>query len=261
MLESARALAANPDAIEFIFYLDTCDPADYKNLPKLGAHVINGERCLWSKATNCMYQMSKGRIIMPMNDDIRFLTPDWDARIEERLPPDEIYVAYTNDGHTGRCIAPIMSRRCTDAIGYFAYPQLNYMFIDTWLGDIGERMGRLIYFEDVILQHNHYSFGKMEADAGTGLLYDAEKKAARFSPHDLRDTFASWLVSLGVPVAEVAYYLGHRETATTECSYARWVQAARHVRPPELGPTDVTPDLLAAVGAKVPRDLTAATLR
>ena len=88
-----------------------------------------------------------------------------------------------------------------------------------------------------------------EADAGTGTLYDAEKKAARFSPHDLRDTFASWLLSLGVSVAEVAYYLGHRETSTTERSYARWVRGAWRVRPPELGPTDVTTDLLAAVGA------------
>jgi hypothetical protein len=63
--------------------------------------------------------------------------------------------------------------------------------------------------------------------------------------HDLRDTYASQLVSAGIPLAYVAEQLGHADMATTARHYARWITRGRYVAPPTLGPGEVPADLLA----------------
>jgi integrase len=73
---------------------------------------------------------------------------------------------------------------------------------------------------------------------------------AGHTPKDLRDTFASWLVSLGAPVAWVSESLGHANWAITARHYARWMNdAAGQQFTPKLDSGDVWPDLLARVGA------------
>jgi integrase len=75
---------------------------------------------------------------------------------------------------------------------------------------------------------------------------------AGHTPKDLRDTFASWLVSLGAPVAWVSDALGHSNWAVTARHYARWMDdAARQPLTPQLDSGDVWPDLLARVGATI----------
>jgi len=61
---------------------------------------------------------------------------------------------------------------------------------------------------------------------------------------DLRDTFASWLVSFGIPTKYVADQLGHKHTTTTENHYAKWVPRG-YVEPARLQPGEVPADLLA----------------
>ncbi len=44
-------------------------------------------------------------------------------------------------------------------------------------------------------------------------------------PHMFRDTFAVWYLEHGKDIPDVAKMLGHARTATTEASYAQWVQS------------------------------------
>ncbi len=75
---------------------------------------------------------------------------------------------------------------------------------------------------------------------------------AGHTPKDLRDTFASWLVSLGAPVAWVSESLGHSNWAVTARHYARWVEDAGAGRGiAQLDTGEVWPDLLARVKAKI----------
>jgi hypothetical protein len=77
------------------------------------------------------------------------------------------------------------------------------------------------------------------------------------TPKDLRDTFASWLVSLGAPVAWVSESLGHANWAVTARHYARWVDdAARQPVTPLLDSGDLWPDLLARAGTTSTPDST-----
>jgi integrase len=76
-------------------------------------------------------------------------------------------------------------------------------------------------------------------------------------PKDLRDTFGSWLVSLGAPLPFVQEGLGHSDWATTARHYARWIRAASKQTSPALGPGEVWPDLLARL--EPTREITAPT--
>ncbi len=65
------------------------------------------------------------------------------------------------------------------------------------------------------------------------------------APKDLRDTFASWLLSLGVQLAYVSEQLGHADVAVTARHYAKWCAGNVYRDPMPLLPGEVPADLLA----------------
>ena len=79
------------------------------------------------------------------------------------------------------------------------------------------------------------------------------------APKDLRDTFASWLLSLGVQLGYVSKQLGHADVAVTTRHYAKWVEGESYREPMTLLPGEVPADLLARVvegteAAEAPRE-------
>ncbi|MDH5567646.1 MAG: site-specific integrase, partial [Myxococcales bacterium] len=65
-------------------------------------------------------------------------------------------------------------------------------------------------------------------------------------PKDLRDTFGSWLVSMGIPLQYVSRQLGHSTTVVTEKHYARWIpEDDLYMEPERLRPGETPADLLA----------------
>jgi integrase len=70
---------------------------------------------------------------------------------------------------------------------------------------------------------------------------------------DLRDTFASWLLSLGAPIPLVQEALGHSDWATTARHYGKWIPLAGHHPPLTLEPGEVWPDLLARIPEERPQ--------
>lgn len=69
-------------------------------------------------------------------------------------------------------------------------------------------------------------------------------------PKDLRDTFASHLLSAGVQLAYVSSQLGHSDVAVTARHYARWTGGDRYAAPMAIGPEEVPADLLARIEAR-----------
>jgi len=67
----------------------------------------------------------------------------------------------------------------------------------------------------------------------------------RHTPKDLRDTFASQLLTAGVQLAYVSAQLGHGDVATTARHYARWCGGSAYRRPLEVAAGEVPADLLA----------------
>jgi hypothetical protein len=64
---------------------------------------------------------------------------------------------------------------------------------------------------------------------------------------DLRDTFASQLLSAAVPLGYVSKQLGHADVGVTVRHYARYV-SDDYREPPRLEPGEVPADLLARLG-------------
>jgi integrase len=126
------------------------------------------------------------------------------------------------------------------------------------------RSGRPLLNERVFLRFDVSNFRKREWNE---LLRGARVGSVR--PKDLRDTFASWLLTLGVPAPWVSEALGHADWAVTARHYARWIPGGDD-EPLRRKPGEVYADLLARLapfgaksdatgrdGTTFPRDLEA----
>jgi integrase len=80
-------------------------------------------------------------------------------------------------------------------------------------------------------------------------------------PKDLRDTYASWLLSLGVQLGYVSAQLGHATVAVTASHYARWCAGDVYREPMALLAGEVPADLLARVIADAPKAVPSGTGR
>jgi integrase len=88
-------------------------------------------------------------------------------------------------------------------------------------------------------------------EAALGLPSAAEE---RRSPKDLRDTFASQLLTVGVQLGWISRELGHSDVATTARHYARWAGGAAYRRAIEPGPGEIPADLLAKIEVEWPQE-------
>jgi hypothetical protein len=85
-------------------------------------------------------------------------------------------------------------------------------------------------------------FRRVRQEAGIG----------RRRPKDLRDTFASQLLTAGVQLGYVSQQLGHADVAVTARHYARWTGGDAYRRPLEVEPGEVPADLLAKLCRSLP---------
>jgi integrase len=69
----------------------------------------------------------------------------------------------------------------------------------------------------------------------------------RHRPKDLRDTFASQLLTAGIQLGYISEQLGHSDVATTARHYARWAGGRAYRRPLEVRDGEVPADLIASV--------------
>ena len=70
----------------------------------------------------------------------------------------------------------------------------------------------------------------------------------RWTPKDLRDTYASQLLTAGVPLGLISVQLGHANVGVTAQHYARWVGGA-YRRPMEVEAGEHAADLMARLAA------------
>lgn len=99
-----------------------------------------------------------------MGDDHRTKTFGWDASLTEGIPT--LGVAYGNDliQKENLPTAVVLTSNIVSAIGYMAPPTLRHLYLDNFWLDLGKRIGRLYYRDDVIIEHMHYTVGKSQAD-------------------------------------------------------------------------------------------------
>ncbi len=72
------------------------------------------------------------------------------------------------------------------------------------------------------------------------------------TPKDLRDTFASQLLTAGVQLGYVSKQLGHSDVSVTARHYAKWVDDDAYRHPLTVGEGEVPADLIARIIEIVP---------
>jgi glycosyltransferase involved in cell wall biosynthesis len=175
LLQSIVEMSADPDRIEVVLYVDEDDTASHAiQCGELSINKIIGHRLSMGGLNTACLERSTGDIIVALNDDMVIRTPDWDLRIADvhEKFPDRIYLAYPNDLHTGEllCSTPVLSRITCEVLTHPFPEAYQGGFIDYHLMDIFKRLqvlgkDRIVYLDDVVVEHLHYQYGKSETDA------------------------------------------------------------------------------------------------
>jgi len=125
-----------------------------------------------------------GDIVGFMGDDHLPITVGWDEEIRRDLEAVKAAIWYGNDLIQGPNIptAVAMTTNIVNAIGYMVAPGLTHLYIDNFWKQLGSLSMRLIYRNDVIIQHMHPIAGTGAWDAGyeevnSGQMYEADEKA------------------------------------------------------------------------------------
>lgn len=175
LFESLARTATDPGKIEIILYLDADDAAS-RLLGHDGLNVISIIRPHGSDMGAIFkdaYKASSGRYIMLMNDDAVFSTKGWDERIKAafRAFPDDIAFVYGNDGDQGENVPtfPLLSRAACEVMGGVCPAHYRNIHIESHLFDVFRQLkalghDRIVYLDDVILEHMHYLAGKAPCD-------------------------------------------------------------------------------------------------
>ncbi len=106
------------------------------------------------------------------------------------------------------------------------------------------------------VDHGNYRsrhFRKVREAASIGPAVKADGTTRPRTPKDLRDTFASQLLTAGVQLGYVSRQLGHSDASVTARHYARWAGGDAYRSPLEVREDEVPADLLSRLAAKSPQ--------
>ena len=102
-----------------------------------------------------------------MEDDCNFNTQGWETIfIDKLMELGDNGIVWGNDLVNGDYIVglPFMSSKIIKTLGYMCPPEIKYLWADHFWKDIGNALGSLYYFPEVIVEHRHYSKGKRVKD-------------------------------------------------------------------------------------------------
>jgi len=173
-LDSVYRLAESPQQIEVILFIDDDDDSmfnfEYSNL-KI-KKIIQARNTMGFYNTAC-FNISEGKIIMAVNDDIVVRTFAWDKQILDfhLNQPDPIYLAYPNDLHKKERLPtfPILSRETCESLQAIFPADYKGSFLDLHLFDIFMRLkkyglNRVFFLNKIVFEHLHFRNKKSKID-------------------------------------------------------------------------------------------------
>jgi hypothetical protein len=103
-------------------------------------------------------------ILLLASDDMIPIVKGFDTIIKKKMLehyPDTDGVLWFNDGYQGDRLNTlcILGKKYYDRFGYIYYPEYRSVWSDNEFMDVANLLGKQIYFEDVIIQHQHPDYG------------------------------------------------------------------------------------------------------
>jgi len=151
--------------------------AIYSNVPKAKV-IVNRNRSAVDAINNAAKE-SSGEILIVVSDDTGCII-NWDQIISNATAGKSDFILKVFDGIQKWIITmPIMHRDYYNRFGYVYHPDFRHMFCDTYLTHQADALKKIIWRNDIRINHNHYSVTKqgkdpvsMQADS---TIYEGEK--------------------------------------------------------------------------------------
>lgn len=154
--------ASGLNEIEHILSLDFSDRhnEDYERFDKL---TIDHNECV-VEAVNQGAKLATGEIFVVVSDDFE-CPKNWDLDICEAFKNQKCKVLKVYDGTQEWIVTlPIMDRAYYEMQGYVYPPDFKHMFADTYMTHKAEIEGNIIWRNDLVFRHAHYSVGLSKKD-------------------------------------------------------------------------------------------------
>lgn len=201
IINSIIATADNIDNVRLYLGIDEDDPTRdivkrmEKALPFI--KVVDLVKTPNEKANihvmwNTCARASTEEIISMIGDDMIFRTAGWDTAIIKEFeegPKDNIKLVYCHDGHHGErlCVNAFVHRDYMkhNGSGVFLREEFIANWVDNWLMQVFQALGRIKFLPDILIEHNHWAFGGRPIDKTGQRLVDR-------NPEDKSKSDALW---------------------------------------------------------------------
>lgn len=194
MIESAHRLAGWSERVRVLVRLDDDDPelASYERPyagPTEPIRVVGPRPGRVASAYNQLARGTDAEILMAAADDVLFRTPTWDFHVAAALGADGTVplLGVPADGREAskgrRATHFFATRAWVDAVGYLVPEAYEHFWADTHVADVASRSGRLVWLDDVLVEHMHPNAGKGARDETYGAKR-AGPKGSRPSDRD-----------------------------------------------------------------------------
>ena len=156
---------ANSEISDLCIGIDEDESEDYPKLNNVIYDVNpNMKLCPKLNLISSKY-IDQYKYICFLGDDVRIKTKGWDSILTVPLQ-NKAGIAYGNDLLQGKALPTgvVISSSIIKTLGYMVPPELKHFYMDNFLLDLGNKINRIYYFDNVTLEHLHYANGKAEID-------------------------------------------------------------------------------------------------
>jgi hypothetical protein len=169
---------AGTSVADFVYVVDHDDPraADYCRLGLPKVDILDsgpgGTGMVAALNATAVRYADAYDAVGFMGDDHLPRTAGWDGRVMNALTSGDAlrpgYVVYGNDLLQGPNLptAAFLPSIVVSALGYIAPPCLSHLYVDNFWLDLGQRLGGLVYLDDVVVEHMHPIASKGTWDEG-----------------------------------------------------------------------------------------------
>jgi len=164
MLNSLKSKCSNINRIEILLLLDEDDKeiVIYKNLIDNEFKDLNIKLIIKNLKThairnNYLASISNGDILFPANDDMIFISSNWDhyidsefSKIDKNIP----FCLWINSGKKYNylhCDFPILNKAWYKSLGYIGSEFFNFWYLDTWICDLSFKSKKFIVSNKIVV--------------------------------------------------------------------------------------------------------------
>lgn len=101
-----------------------------------------------------------------MEDDCNFNTPKWETRFIQKLDEFGLGIVWADDKVNGDSLVglPFLTSNIVQKLGFLCPSEIKYLWADHFWKAMSIYIGKSHYFNDIVIEHRHYSTGKRQKD-------------------------------------------------------------------------------------------------